>query len=237
MLSENSAVVRRLHREVTLDAGALARLSELLSPPRLVKSKTDLMTEGQPCRHGLVLHEGWAACYKQLRDGRRQILKIAVPGDVLGFRGLFTREFDRSAVTLTRARISLFPCDAALEVIQTQGRIGAAFLAVSSCDEAIIAEHLVNVGRRSALERAAHLFVELGERLNAVGLVENHGFACPLTQDHLADALGLSAIHVNRVLRQLREQGFLTLKGRRILVHNRDGLRNLAHYAHDSRPG
>lgn len=94
----------------------------------------------------------------------------------------------------------------------------------------MVVEHLVNIGRRSAIERLAHLFLELGQRLEMVGLVSSTEFACPLNQYVLADALGLTAIHVNRVLRQLRERGLITVKDQQVIIHDLNALRELAGY-------
>ena len=107
-------------------------------------------------------------------------------------------------------------------------RLGAALLWAASRDEAMVVEHLVNIGRRSALERTAHFFMELAERLSLVGLATEAEFQCPLSQSVLADALGLTGIHVNRVLRQLREQKLLTMKQRTVHIHDLSGLRKLA---------
>ena len=107
-------------------------------------------------------------------------------------------------------------------------RLGTALMWAASRDEAMVVEHLVNIGRRSAIERTAHLFMEMAERLSLVGLATEAEFKCPLTQFVLADALGLSAIHVNRVLRQLHEQKLLTLRKGRAHIHNLSGLRKLA---------
>jgi CRP-like cAMP-binding protein len=94
----------------------------------------------------------------------------------------------------------------------------------------MVVEHLVNIGRRNALVRTAHLLLELGLRLQLVGLGSDSGFACPLNQYLLADALGLTAIHVNRVLRQLRERGLVTFREGSVVIHDLAGLRALAEY-------
>jgi CRP-like cAMP-binding protein len=98
----------------------------------------------------------------------------------------------------------------------------------ASRDEAMVVEHLVNIGRRNAIERTAHFFMELAERLSLIGLGTEAEFKCPLTQFVLADALGLTAIHVNRVLRRLRERKLLTLSKGKAYIHDLDGLRKLA---------
>lgn len=111
-------------------------------------------------------------------------------------------------------------------------RLAAAILWAASRDEAMIVEHLVSIGRRNALERTAHFFLELGERLRLVGLATDKDFPCPLNQYVLADALGLSAIHVNRVLRQLRERDLMTLKRGKVVMHDAIELARLAGFEH-----
>jgi CRP-like cAMP-binding protein len=108
--------------------------------------------------------------------------------------------------------------------------LGAAILWAASRDEAMVVEHLVSIGRRSALVRTAHLLVELGLRLQLVGFGSPSGFVCPLNQYLLADALGLTAIHVNRILRQLRERGLVTFREGSVVFHDLAGLRTLAEY-------
>jgi CRP-like cAMP-binding protein len=115
-----------------------------------------------------------------------------------------------------------------LQCVNEFPRLGAALLWAASRDEAMVVEHLVNIGRRSAIERTAHFFMELAERLNLVGLATEAEFKCPLSQSLLADALGLTTIHVNRVLRQLREQDLLTLKKGSVRIHDLNRLRELA---------
>ncbi|MQX38627.1 Crp/Fnr family transcriptional regulator, partial [Roseospira navarrensis] len=114
------------------------------------------------------------------------------------------------------------------QIFQDFPRLATAIMWGASRDEAMVVEHLVNIGRRSAIERTAHFFLELGQRLALIGHVTNNGFACPLNQYVLADALGLSAIHVNRILRQLRERGLITLKAQQVIILDLAGLEKLA---------
>ncbi len=117
-----------------------------------------------------------------------------------------------------------------LDGFRSQPRLAAAILWAASRDEAMVVEHLVGIGRRSALVRTAHLLIELGQRLQLVGLGSEAGYACPLSQYDLADALGLTAIHVNRVLRQLRERRLATFRGGRVELHDLPGLQALAEW-------
>jgi CRP-like cAMP-binding protein len=123
-----------------------------------------------------------------------------------------------------------------LQTVSDFPRLGTAILWAASRDEAMVVEHLVNIGRRTALERTAHFFLELAERLRLVGLATEREFPCPLNQYVLADALGLTAIHVNRVLRQLREDGLLTYKAHRVTLLDVSGLKRLAGFQDQAAP-
>lgn len=115
-----------------------------------------------------------------------------------------------------------------MQIFNEFPRLGAAILWAASRDEAMVVEHLVSIGRRSAIERTAHFFLELSERLQLVGLATDREFDCPLNQYVLADTLGRSAIHVNRVLRQLRERKLMTVKDRKVTILDGDRLNALA---------
>ena len=125
---------------------------------------------------------------------------------------------------MTDAIVAEVPARRMLETFHALPRLGAAILWAASRDEAMVVEHLVGVGRRDALVRTAHFLVELGLRLDIAGQSSDTGFACPLNQYVLADALGLTAIHVNRVLRQLRERKLLTLRNGELLIAGFPGL-------------
>jgi len=131
---------------------------------------------------------------------------------------------------LTDIVVSRVEASRMMRIFNEFPRLGAAILWAVSRDEAMVVEHLVSIGRRSAIERTAHFFLELWERLRLVKLTTDNEFACPLNQYVLADALGLTAIHVNRMLRQLRERKLLTLKERKVIIQNLPGLKALAGY-------
>lgn len=138
------------------------------------------------------------------------------------------RTADHSFSTLTDAVVSVVTAQRLLDSIQEHPRLGAALLWSASRDEAMVVEHLVNIGRRSAVERTAHLFLELSERLHIVDQANDTAFDCPLNQSVLADALGLTPIHVNRILRQLREQGLMTFRHSRVEIHDLEGMKAIS---------
>ena len=230
MPSSESALVIKLSRFVRLTSPELQFLSEIQSQCRRVAKDTELVHEGQTGHRAYILQRGWARCYKLLPDGGRQIITFSLPGDCLGLRSVLLRTSDHSFATITDALVSEVPAQRMMAIFHDQPRLGAAILWAASRDEAMTVEHLVNIGRRSAIQRMAHLILELHERLQLVDLATPSGFDCPLNQHALADALGLSAIHVNRTLRQLRERGLVTLSGHRMLIHDAKALRDLAEY-------
>jgi CRP-like cAMP-binding protein len=175
--------------------------------------------------------DGGLGLLLQAAPGRgRQIINFALPGDFLGLRSVLLRVADHSVASVTGIRVSSFSYPDLSEISEHFPRLHAAILWALSRDEAIVVEHLVNLGRRSASERVAHLLIELGERLKVVGLASERGYDYPLVQDDLADALGLTAIHVNRILRQLRERRLLTLSRGKLRVHDLGGLAELAQF-------
>lgn len=226
-----SALVRKLGSFVRLSSFELQFLAEIQSSCRSIPRSTELVHEGQTGHRAYILQEGWASCYKLLPDGGRQIITFSLPGDCLGLRSVLLRTSDHSFATITDALVSEVPAQRMMAVFHDQPRLGAAILWAASRDEAMTVEHLVNIGRRSAIQGMAHLILELCERLQLVGLATPNGFDCPLNQHAFADALGLSAIHVNRTLRQLRERGLVTLSAHRIAIHDPKLLRELAEYS------
>jgi CRP-like cAMP-binding protein len=226
----DSALVRKLGSFIRLSATELNILIDIQSNSRRIARQAEVVHEGQSGHQVYVLQEGWASCYKDLADGGRQIITFSVPGDCLGLRSVLLRTSDHSFATITDALVSIVPSQRITSLFHDQPRLGAAILWAASRDEATTVEHLVNIGRRSAIQGMAHLILELYERLQLVGLATPTGFDCPLNQHAFADALGLSAIHVNRTLRQLRERGLITLSEHRLVIHDPEKLRELAEY-------
>ena len=230
MAPADNALVRKLGSFIRLSPVELKLLADVQANRRRIGKHTELVHEGQSGHRVYILEEGWASCYKLLADGGRQIITFSLPGDCMGLRSVLLRTSDHSFATITDAVVSDVSAQRIISLFQDQPRLGAAVLWAASRDEAMTVEHLVNIGRRSAIDGMAHLMLELWERLQLVGRAEPIGFDCPLNQNALADALGLSIIHVNRVLRQLRERGLMTFSGHRVVIHDLAGLRTLAQY-------
>jgi CRP-like cAMP-binding protein len=160
-----------------------------------------------------VLNRGMAIRYKVLHDGRRQILNLVLPGDLIGFPGCLYNRSLYSVATLEESTICPVSFGEMFELFRHHARLGIAAFWLAGQEATLFAEHLVGVGRQSAYERVARLLMELLVRLRMAGLAGGHAYALPLTQELMADALGLSVPHVNRTLRKLREDGLIALDG------------------------
>jgi CRP-like cAMP-binding protein len=205
-------------------------LANLQSAPFTLARGKELVHEGELRQSAYILQAGWACSFKLLRDGGRQIITFPVPGDCIGLRSTLLRTSDHSFSALTDTVMTRIAAPRLEQMFTDFPYLGAAVLWATSRDEAMIVEHLVSIGRRSAIERTAHFFLELFDRLKLVGLTSQDEFECPLNQYALSDALGLSTIHVNRVLRQLREQKLMTFKEHRVALHDPAALKALAGY-------
>jgi CRP-like cAMP-binding protein len=226
--SIDSVLAKKLNTFLALSSDELKCLAGLQANPVNVRKGKQLTREGQTGHKAFVLQAGWACSYKILPDGGRQIISFPIAGDVVGLRSVLLRTADHSFSALTDAVVNSIEGAHIMKSVTEFPRLGAALLWAASRDEAMVVEHLVNIGRRNALERTAHFFMELAERLNLVGLATETEFKCPLSQFVLADALGLTAIHVNRTLRQLRERKLLTLRRGTVTIHDLGTLRKLA---------
>jgi CRP-like cAMP-binding protein len=224
----DNVLARKLSSFLPLSSAELKCLAEMQADPLNVKRNRQLTQEGQTGHKAFVLQSGWACSYKILPDGGRQIISFPIAGDIVGLRSVLLRTADHSFSTLTDSIVSPVEGSHITRCIAEYPRLGAALLWSASRDEAMVVEHLVNIGRRSAIERTAHFFMELAERLNLVGQATETEFRCPLSQFVLADALGLTSIHINRVLRQLRNRGLLTVRKGKVTIHDLAGLRKLA---------
>lgn len=209
---KNTPLVQKLSAFVALSDVELTVLETLRKRSRTFVAGRDLIHQGQAGSAAYILDAGWACSYKLLENGQRQIVDFQIPGDFLGLRSVLLQVSDHTIESITDVEVTEVLGSDLLEAFAHTPRLAAAVLWAASRDEAMVVEHLVNIGRRDAVERTAHFLLELGSRLTLVGLGTRAGFSCPLTQYQLADALGLSAVHVNRVLRKLREGGMLSFR-------------------------
>ena len=197
---------------------------------RVARAREDIISEGDEPRAVNLILEGWACRYKTLEDGRRQNIAFLLPGDFCDLHAYILKEMDHSIGTLTPVRYAQIPAAVFEEYTSSRPNISRAFTWDTLVTAAIQREWTVNIGQRSALERVAHLFCELHLRLHAIGLAQDGVFELPVTQIDLAEATGMTSVHINRTVQELRARGYIHWKGKHIEVPNLRGLRNIAHF-------
>ncbi len=224
MTALHTPFARKLGAYVALTNDEVTILDQLHSRRKSFSVGRDIIHEGQVERSAYILAAGWVCSYKLLPGGTRQIVDFQIPGDFLGLRSILFRTADHNIEPVTQVEASEVHGKDLLNAFNAAPRLAMAVLWAASREEAMVVEHLVDIGRRDAKQRMAHFLLELAARLRLVGLASNSGYECPLTQYMLADALGLSAVHVNRVLRELREDGLVTFQHGRVTFDDFAGM-------------
>ena len=223
-------LARKLQRYVPLSDADRIWLAEALGPARIIPARSDIIREGDDPKGVNVVVEGWACRYRQLRDGRRQIVSILLPGDLCDPHIFLLDRMDHTLGTITPVTLSQISGRALQDLSARSPVLDEAMIREGLATVAIQREWTVSLGRRSAIERIAHLFCELHARLEAVGLADATGCPFPLIQADLADALGQTPVHVNRSLKELRGTGLISLSKRQLTVHDRAGLDEFAEF-------
>jgi CRP-like cAMP-binding protein len=217
-------------RFIRLPPDEAAMLRKLQSEARTVQRGRKLVVEGKLCDEIFIVMAGIGIRYRVLNDGRRQITRFVVPGDIEGYSGpaitnaLFSTLALAEMVVVPVLHANLMRC------LADKPRLLAKVLMSFSCDASIDVERLVDLGRRSALERVAHFLMELLTRLQAIGLADDHSYQVPLTQELISDALGLSVTHVNRVFQRLRSDNLACLTDQRVVIMDVSRLSALADF-------
>jgi CRP-like cAMP-binding protein len=189
----------------------------------------DIVREGVRPTQCVLLLEGFACRYRSLPDGRRQILSFHIAGDFMDLQGYLLNRLDHNIATLIPSRIGILPYSVITEMT-VYPNITRLLWRDTLLDGALHREWIVNVGRRTAYQRVAHVLCELVTRLEAIGMARDGVCDLPLTQADLADATGLSTVHVNRVIQELRRHVLIALKGRTFTALNWEGLKRAADF-------
>jgi len=183
---------------------------------RHLEAQSYTIREGDRPDRCVILISGYAFRHKLTGDGSRQIMSLHIPGEALDFQNMFLTESDHNIQMLTRGTVAEIPRPAIEELVLRNPNIGRAILIFTLVEASIFREWVLNIGRRDARSRIAHLLCEFAYRLTALGLVPDGPYELPMTQEQLADATGLTAVHVNRVLQGLQRDGLIE-RDRRII--------------------
>ncbi|MBB4366197.1 CRP-like cAMP-binding protein [Bradyrhizobium sp. CIR48] len=222
-------VIRRLNMLKPLSAEARASLEyAMFEGLQRAGTGEDLISEGDPVDSVRVVLSGWLCRYKTLEDGRRQIVNFIFPGESCDAHAFLLRVMDHSIATMTPVVFTEIKRPRFESLVGGNPTLSEAFLCETLVNNAIQREWAINLGRRVALERGAHLFCEIFERLRPVGIVEGNSCVMPITQMDLADATGLSVVHLNRTLQELRASGLIVLRERALTIPDFNALKNAA---------
>ena len=204
--------VQKLSGLAELTADDSSALERATSRPRSYVARQDLIREGDEPGPVFVVLEGWVCRYKILPSGTRQIMAFLMPGDSCDLHIRLLAEMDHGIQAITTASVATIARDEMQAMMRGQPNIAQAMYTAQLIDEGIMRAWIVSMGRRSATERVAHLICELYLRARGIDLADDDAFALPLSQLVLADALGMTAVHINRVLKELRLAGAMALK-------------------------
>ena len=222
--------IRKLQARDDISAEEEAAIRGAAGESRSVAAHRTIIRARQPVRESTILLGGWAARVKDLESGQRQITEINVPGDFIDLHSFTLKELDHDVVALTNCELVGVPHENLEEITVNLPHLTRVYWFQTNLDAAIHREWMLSAGRRSALGRVAHLFCELLVRLQVTGLAEAGAYDFPLTQVQLADCLGLTSVHVNRTLQQLRKDGLIELKERKVRILDLAELKRVAEF-------
>ena len=223
-------LVKRLALQAPLSGEDRAALLALPYTLRTYEPSAYLVREGEPPTNCAVRISGFAYRQKLTSEGMRQIVSLHIPGEPLDFQNLYLDCADHNVQTLTRAEVAVIPREALREIVRTRPGIAHAAFVYTLVEASISREWVLNVGRRDARTRLAHLLCEFAIRIDAQGLDNEVPYELPMTQEQLADALGLTSVHVNRTLRALESEGLITRNKRNVSFPRWKALREVADF-------
>ena len=223
----------RLRRLTQLNEAERVALEQTCGEPRHARAKADLVREGEQSERLHVLLDGWACRFKLLRDGRRQITALILPGEICDLDSLYVQRSDYAVATLTACTVATIDRKALRDLAAQHPGIAEALGFLIAIDNAMLTERGACLGRRSAREHLAHFLCELLMRLTVVGQARGSGYMLPVTQEEIGDVLGLTAVHVNRVLNGLRNDGIIDQKGQNLVISEWSVLRQIAGFRPD----
>lgn len=224
----SNAFLQRLMQAAELTETELLAVEDLCRQPRDIPAKRYLSRDGDELVSFPVILSGWAARYQILRNGARQITHLLLPGDAFYFGASPDGIAIEEVITLSPCRIVNIKHAEIRRVIERFPATGEALRAYGCMENAVLTSWVVNVGRRDALERMAHLICELQFRLSLVDPDQKDDIYFPLTQDDLADVLGLTPVHINRKLQQLRQEHLITLRSKQLVILDLRTLQQIA---------
>lgn len=231
MDSAVTPLVRKWQALLGIDRHEMDFLEKLEARQSHCDKQQELVRQGEPARKVYILRDGWAIRYKTLPDGRRQVINFAIPGDLVGFPSAALTSAHHTIETLTPDEAGESEPSHLLELFRDFPRLASALIWSAAYDYNLQAEHIVRLGCLSARERVANFFIELHGRLRVVGLASEDGFEFPGRQTHIAELLGVTPAYVNHVLKDMRQDELLEVRGGAVRIKDYDSLLKLSKFS------
>ena len=222
--------LKKLRRRIEISSDEERAIRAAVGEIRTIPADQVLIRTGEELSSSMLLLDGWLARSKDLPGGERQVTELHVAGDFADLHGFTLKRLDHDVSTLSDCKIAMVPHEQIQELIEKFPRLGRIYWFSTNMDGAIQRELSLSLGQRSAISRMAHLFCELYVRLDVVNKTSSSGYAFPLTQRELSECLGLTVVHANRTLQELRRRGLVELENRRLKILDRTGLEGLADF-------
>jgi CRP-like cAMP-binding protein len=222
--------LKKLRKRTEISSEEERAIRDSVLETRDVAADEIIVRSGEELSSSLVLLSGWMARSKDLEGGQRQVTELHVAGDFADLHGFTLKRLDHDVLTLSRCTVAVVPHERLKTITEQFPRLARIYWFSTNIDAAIHREWAVSLGQRSALSRMAHLFCELYERLRVVGRVNDDGYEFPLTQRELSECLGLTVVHANRTLQELRRRNLVEFGNRQVTILDRRGLEGVAEF-------
>jgi CRP-like cAMP-binding protein len=222
--------LKKLRQRTEISSDEERAIRDAVAEIRSIPADQMVVRSGEELTSSLLLLDGWMARSKDLAGGERQVTELHVAGDFADLHGFTLKRLDHDIVALSECRVAVVPHERLRELTEKLPRLGRVYWFTTNIDAAIHRELALSLGQRSAISRMAHLFCELRIRLDVVGLARKDGYEIPLTQRELSECLGLTVVHANRTLQELRRRGLVELENRQLTIRDRRGLEGVAEF-------
>jgi CRP-like cAMP-binding protein len=222
--------LKKLRQRTEISADEERAIRDAVAETRRIADDQLVVRSGEELSSSFLLLDGWMARSKDLAGGERQVTELHVAGDFPDLHGFTLKRLDHDIVALSECRIAVVPHERLRQLTEKHPRLGRVYWFTTNIDAAIHRELALSLGQRSAISRMAHLFCELQVRLDVVGRARKDGYEIPLTQRELSECLGLTVVHANRTLQELRRRGLVELENRQLTIRDRRGLEGVAEF-------
>ena len=228
--SDFPPLIRKLNFLQALTLEEIGVLMKMHERSVTIKERNIFIDQGESHTKCYIVNQGWAYRYSDLSNGNRQIINYYLPGDIISPFALVMPKTPYAVASITSLELSVFKPDFLIELFSTQPKLGLLYGWILGREDSIVAEQVVRIGRRSAYIRTAHILLELFHRLKIIGKTENKTFTMPITQQLLADTLGLSTVHMNRTLKKLSIDKLINIRSNEISLLDYNKLKLMTEY-------